>query len=147
MGVDIRGWVEVRQDWGTGPQWCGVIRVEDWIGRAYGMFGSLFGVQGYGFRPVGADRGFPRDRSFQVEADGGTPDNDVVFGATWVSWSELAGVDWEEREERAGALDTSIGPQTRGEMLDERWAVLFQMMEAMARVLGDDCVRLVVWFA
>ena len=92
MGVDIYGWVEVKEKWG----WEGIINVSDLLGRNYDMFGMLFDVKNYtGFEAIAPYRGLPNDASWitkRTYKEGGP----YVFGATWVTWKELKEINWDE---------------------------------------------------
>src|SRR4051812_20794663 len=106
--VEVRSWAR----WPDPPAeavWQAAISLDFLnITRDYDAFGCLFGVMNYaGFRPVAADRGLPDDAS---------PDVHRVYGAqrahdpkhsalwpTWISWSEISGIDWDDPAERADA--------------------------------------------
>lgn len=147
MGTDIHGWVEVVQNLDTGPRWVGVIRITDIIFRTYGMFGCLFGVlNSFEFEPVAAGRGIPEDASYDVHSDGGDP-RDPAPGASWVLWSELDKINWEEHGSRALPDDNGAARTfARKETIQPSWEVLFKMMAALAKWRGEGRVRLVVWF-
>jgi len=95
VGMDIDGWVEIRAPSG----WVGVIRVGDVAGRNYDMFGCLFGIANYAhFRPLAVDRELPTDASSRVlfeleQVDDGLG---IIPHATWISWNEIATLDWDE---------------------------------------------------
>ena len=99
MGKNIRGWVEVRRQWeGVKPpynvSWAGIIAVGDLLDRNYDMFGSLFGVTTSHFIPIAPSRGPPQDVSEQASDDYLTWES--VMGETWVSWSEIKTIAWNE---------------------------------------------------
>ncbi|MEW2259803.1 hypothetical protein [Streptomyces sp. NPDC047869] len=111
-------------------------------GNAYDALACLFGVRNsFGFRPLSEGRGLPDDASdsvrgvfsSRVEAQG-------PYGTTWISWAELAAVDWDETD-RSGRLSRSMvaGPQTH-------WAPVWTVMRTLAELHGPEHVRLVVWF-
>ncbi|MBS2546674.1 hypothetical protein KGQ19_07320 [Catenulispora sp. NL8] len=99
MGTDISGWIEIlTEDWNSGDiaeRWLAVVDLGHlYLGRDYDAFGCLFGVRNFaGFRPLAADRGLPEDASAKVQDEcegiGG-------HSPTWISWAELAVVDWAE---------------------------------------------------
>ncbi|MEV8510206.1 hypothetical protein AB0368_35995 [Actinoplanes sp. NPDC051475] len=85
MGTDIYGGVEVRK----GGVWVAAgVDVGSW--RDYDAYGLLFGVRNYaGFEPVAASRGFPADAVLRPMTR--YPE---VHDHSWVTWGELAQVDW-----------------------------------------------------
>ncbi|HEU4785033.1 MAG TPA: hypothetical protein VFS83_16980, partial [Ktedonobacterales bacterium] len=103
MGADIYGWVETRE---PGSEWWdSAIRIHDIVQRSYSMFASLFGVRNGSsgatevgrFRAVASGRGTPPGASefyaYEIDNLGGG------VGETWVLWSELAVIDWNEEGE------------------------------------------------
>ncbi|MEH1054954.1 hypothetical protein V6U89_07025 [Micromonospora sp. CPCC 206171] len=92
MGTDIAGCVEIRPH-GPDTPWI-LARIDlDRLPRHYDAFGLLFGIRNYaGFEPVAAARGIPEDAS---EAARALPCLDTGHGHTWVTWAELARIDWE----------------------------------------------------
>jgi hypothetical protein len=163
MGVDLSGWVEIRDHrWG---EWHGVIRIDSLVHRSYGMFASLFGLRNYGrFRPTAEGRGVPDDWSSEFHAE--WRDGRGNVGTTWVLWSEIATIDWDEEEqekekdeedeqEESGQSTTpspiplvhpTINKHHRRDYLRGGWVTLFKMMELLAADYGADGVRLSVWF-
>lgn len=160
MGADIYSRVETRtpgSEW-----WDSAIRIHDIVYRQYGMFASLFGVRNGGngptavgrFRAIAAGRGAPsRASEFyaeEVDSHGGG------VGETWVLWSELATIDWDEEGEMYIGDEpphlVSVEPgsgrrrERRGDYLNGGWATLFTLMAALAKQFGADNVRLSVWF-
>ena len=92
MGVDIAGWVEVREY----DRWKAVVRITDIMNRNYDAFGCLFGVQNSArFEPLVAARGLPRNASEEVVADFNSYADDA-FDPTWIAWLELATIDMDE---------------------------------------------------
>jgi hypothetical protein len=157
MGVDIQGWIEIDKPyvWEGKPQsaWYGAIQADSLVDRSYPMFGSLFGYgDGYGFRPLAADRGAPQDASDAYwhwhEIFGGTH-------TTWVLLTELAAVDWDEEGEDyidETTLQVVDGPgmgrrrQRRGDYLSSGWVLLLDLMGRLALDYGPEHVRLLVEF-
>ncbi|OXM45360.1 hypothetical protein [Amycolatopsis alba] len=99
MGTDINGVIEYRRASacaGHGPgSWAQAIDLDILNDtRNYDAFACLFGVRNFAnFRPIAADRGLPDDATdFTVAhmARWG------CFGATWIGWSEVEAVDWDE---------------------------------------------------
>ena len=159
MGADIYGWVETRR---PGSEWWdSAIQIHHIVYRQYGMFASLFGVRNGGegatavgrFRAIAPGRSMPDDASVfcwdEFVADQG-------LHATWVLWSELAAINWEE--EGKSYLD-EVSPdlvyvksapgrrhERRGDYLSGGWATLFKLMATLAEQFGADNVRLTVWF-
>ena len=159
MGTDISGWVDIHTNVSDG--WAATIRVDDIAHRSYGMFASLFGVRNGGegatavgrFRAIAPGRSMPDDASVfcwdEFVADQG-------LHATWVLWSELAAIDWEEEgksyldEASPHLVYVKSAPgrrhERRGDYLSGGWATLFKLMATLAEQLGADNVRLTVWF-
>lgn len=160
MGTDIYGWVETRES--GSAWWDSAIRINDIVYRQYGMFASLFGVLNGGekvtdigrFRAIAPGRGRPPGASqFYVEeydSYGGG------IGETWVLWSELAAIDWDEEGEQyietepPQRISVEPGPgrrrERRGDYLNGGWATVFNLMSTLAEQFGTDNVRLSVWF-
>lgn len=85
MGTDIDGGVEVRKD---GVWVAAGVDVGAW--RDYDAYGLLFGVRNFaGFEPVAPSRGIPVDAVVRP-----TTRYTGIHDHTWVTWSELAQVDW-----------------------------------------------------
>jgi hypothetical protein len=160
MGVDISGWVETRYAGIEG--WYGAIRIQNIVNRQYGMYASLFGVRNSDdgkatevgrFRAIAAGRGAPPSLSAEYVEERDTYGGAV--GETWVLWSELAAIDWdEEGEDYIGETDhlqyDEPGPGIRRERREDHlngwWAKLFKLMAVLAEQFGADNVRLSVWF-
>ena len=126
--------------------------------RQYGMFANLFGVRNGDpehvtavgrFRAIAPGRGVPADASpYYAQETHGT-------GQTWVLWSELAAIDWNEEGERyiveewPGRQYPDPGPgrrrERRGDYFNGGWVTLFRLMEVLAEQFGADNVRLSVW--
>jgi len=76
--------------------------------------------------------------------------------ATWVLWSELAAIDWEEEgkeyiaEDPPHVVTAEPGPgrrrERRRDSLTGGWVTLFALMRVLAEHYGADNVRLSVWF-
>lgn len=66
-------------------------------GRDPAAFACLFGVDdAYGWwRPAFPARGLPADATDAVRAAFGSG-GEAMFNATWLTWAELCGVDWDE---------------------------------------------------
>jgi hypothetical protein len=105
MGTDINGWVEIKsllsEDWL--PAICNVTVL---VERNYDAFGCLFGVKNHAhFRPIAAERGLPEDLSPEVRQQSEKAAQLAAQGAflspSWVLWSELKAIDWEEEAEAA----------------------------------------------
>ncbi|MBW8481063.1 hypothetical protein [Actinomadura parmotrematis] len=101
MGTDIHGVLECRRPYGAEPRpWLPAIDLGLLYGdRDYDAFGCLFGVRNYAsFRPLAAYRGLPGDVSDAVREAAADED---AHGRTWISWAEVAAVDWDEPAEEA----------------------------------------------
>jgi len=144
MGTDIYGWVELSR---TRDFWYGVIRIRHLVDPSYAMFGSLFDHDNiFDFTPVAAHRGFPEYLSDAVLGEGIGP-QDGVYDPTWVSWSELKVIDWQEKANLTlDETDPLSDLPTRQDVVTPGWAALFRIMEILAHEYGDERVRLVVWF-
>lgn len=117
MGVDIDGWIEVRDkpldDFFSEITWFGVIQVGVLLHRNTNAFGCLFGVRNpSGFVPIAAHRGLPPDASDRVRGEIKEPDE--YHSHTWVTWSELQQVDWDE-----SVINAFINTYRKGE--DGAW--------------------------
>ncbi|WP_199517246.1 hypothetical protein [Nucisporomicrobium flavum] len=97
MGTDIAGAVEVRPH-GPGSSWVLTDVSLDDLPRHYDAYGLLFGVRNFaGFDAVAPGRGLPDDASpelFGSKLSAGEHDH------TWVSWTELARIDWSAQAPR-----------------------------------------------
>ena len=159
MGCDITGWVEFSD---TTPSrrhagrawWSPVLDAGFLLGRDYDLFGSLFGVRnGTDFAPVAADRGLPTDLSELARRDA---ECEGYHSHTWVTWEELAAVDWDELaldwgdefRRIVGNPDRDGPPEmiSRHQTLNADWHLLMEMAAPLVRRYGADRVRLVVWF-
>lgn len=125
------------------------------------MFASLFGVRNGGsgttedgeFRAIAAGRGMPPSASDYFEEQWR---NSGGVGVTWVLWSELAAINWDEEGEcyiedaPPHYVQAEPGPgrrrERRGDFLNGGWATLFKMMALLAEQFGAENVRLAVWF-
>ena len=108
------------------------------------MYASLFDVRNgehgkvteFGrFRATAPGHGVPPQPSQWYREERDTYRGAV--GETWVLWSELAAIDWDEKNARR---------ERRGDYLIGGWATLFKLMEVLAEQFGADNVRLSVWF-
>ncbi|MEV0194736.1 hypothetical protein AB0I39_40245 [Kitasatospora purpeofusca] len=107
MGTDIAGFLEYRalRD-GQEPSWCAAQDLGSLYGtRDYDAFGCLFGVRNYAnFRPLAAGRGMPTDVSAAVGARFAQLaewyGEDGFHSITWITWAEVAAVEWDEPAEK-----------------------------------------------
>ncbi|MFJ7127327.1 hypothetical protein [Streptomyces sp. NPDC098101] len=149
MSTDVSGMIECRPGarlWGPDDEdtvWeAGIDLFLLNRGNAYDGLACLFGIRNtFGFRPLAEDRGFPGDASEGLReefADYGGPD--CVYGTTWLTWAELAAVDWQETDGSGTRSRVSAaGPDTD-------WGRVWRVMHVLAEVHGAENVRLVVWF-
>ncbi|MEV1240251.1 hypothetical protein [Nonomuraea sp. NPDC049750] len=149
MSTDVSGMIECRPGarlWGPDDEdsvWQAAIDLFLLNrGNAYDGLSCLFGIRNtFGFRPVAEDRGFPRDASERLTSKfavyGGPAD---VFGTTWLTWAEVASVDWTETD--------SSGRRSRGMVAGDEsdWGRVWSVMRTLSEVHGAQNVRLVVWF-
>ena len=116
MTTDIHGGVEIRPH-GPGSRWeLTDISLRE-IAPHYDAFGLLFGVRNYaGFEPIAPGRGLPDDVSADLLARHSAEHH---HDPTWVSWAELARIDWSARsprvDDRIHVYElTAQGPRLRG---------------------------------
>lgn len=110
MGIDISGFIEVRP-WATWPdlpseiEWEAAARLDClYVNRDYDAFGCLFGVMNMaGFRPLAQERGLPADVSAQVRDEHTALGEHDGLWPTWIGWSEILAIDWDEPAEHADA--------------------------------------------
>jgi hypothetical protein len=106
MGIDIAGGIECRPEFGFGPDedvpWTYAVDLDVLnTTRDYDAFGCLFGVANYaGFTPIAADRGLPADAAVQTCV---AHDQAGAFATSWIGWSEVVAVDWDEPASRPDA--------------------------------------------
>lgn len=112
MGCDIHGWVEIKPWPKTSPDhWQSVVSIRPGIvGRNYDMFGLLFGVRNYvSQNAIAEGRGLPKYDKFQTK-DKDDDDRPLTLkerekwngdghSDTWISYSEIAAIDWEKESE------------------------------------------------
>lgn len=160
MGADIWGWVETRKP--GSEQWDAAFEIHDIVYRQYGMFASLFGLRNGDetvsatgrFRAIAAGRGAAPDASAAYLEDLDSYGGGV--GETWVLWSELAEVDWDEEgeyyigDEPPHFVYSEPGPgrrrERRGDYLNGGWVDLWQGMASFAEQFGAENVRLAIYF-
>ncbi|WP_432043817.1 hypothetical protein [Streptomyces cadmiisoli] len=114
MSTDIHGGIEFRHpgvdtDYYDGEPWVAAMDLWPLYDETdYAAFGCLFGVRNHaGFQPLAPDRGLPGDLSSGLRSQlGSWVAAGDLYGATWVSWAELASMD------RATAPDHFIGRLT-----------------------------------
>ncbi|WP_433508989.1 hypothetical protein ACQP2T_34095 [Nonomuraea sp. CA-143628] len=149
MSTDVSGMIECRPGarlWGPDDEdsvWQAAIDLFLLNrGNAYDGLACLFGIRNtFGFRPVAEGRGFPHDASEGLTGEfavyGGPAD---VFGTTWLTWVEVASVDWTETD--------SSGRRNRGMVAGDEsdWGRVWSVMRTLSEVHGAQNVRLVVWF-
>jgi hypothetical protein len=92
VGTDIEGGVEIRPG-GCGAPWTLATLGLDELPRHYDAFGLLFGVRNHaGFDPVAPGRGMPADASVELRQLG--CGSSSGHDHTWITWTELAAIDW-----------------------------------------------------
>jgi hypothetical protein len=108
VGTDIGGAIECRRVFGHPRQATGrrgwelaMSLGQLYETRSYDSFGCLFGVMNFaGFAPVAAGRGLPEDVAQETAR---LAAQWLYFAPTWVSWAEIAAVDWDEPAVRPDA--------------------------------------------
>ena len=175
MSIEIYGWVETRYLQNFEP-WDAAIRIYALVlPRNYEMFASLFGVKNNGdvyatehgrFRAIAPGRGKPPGAShwYLAEREEWEANLTPVVNESWVLWSEIAAVDWNEEAndyledgfhhyvdangEHHVALESQPGwrPERRGDYLTDGWATLFKLMAELAEHYAPYNIRLSVWF-
>jgi len=120
MGWDIEGFIECRQQNAQSPEtgWVVVRNLYPlYRGRNYDAFGCLFGWQNYAnFRPIAAGRGLPQDVSSEVKKRHDELGKEAA-GTTWISWSEIKAIDWEEESEQADSRIHRYERNEQGELI------------------------------
>ena len=115
---DIHGWVEFRDacldEFFSEGRWYAAIDAGNLLDRSYSMFGSLFGVRNTtDFVPVAAGRGLPPHVTDEVQ-ERAEEAGCGYHSHTWVTWTELQTVNWEEEALDGIAWSTSLdGTQVR----------------------------------
>jgi hypothetical protein len=135
VGTDIYGWVEAQS---RGDTWEGVIKIHQLVPRSHRMFSLLFGDKDDDPGVIAGRRGIPMRHSLEV-ADSLRSGADPIY-PSWISYEELAGIDWDLDDWRA--------------YLGHGWTTLLRMMELLAQDIdygwgtawGAGRIRLVVWF-
>ena len=145
MGIAIHGWVETLYEEDSGHRyWGGVISIYMLVERHYDIFHLLFGRGTISeVPPLAAERGFPDDVSEELWHDA---DYSAVVSPSWIMWSDLDAIKWEERD---GVMThiTDTGAEFEDRItLSGGWTTLFDMMRLLADRYGQSKVRLVVWF-
>jgi len=100
MGVDLRGWVEVKDTnkYGgiippVGQRWHGVVKANYLADRNLDLFGMLFGISNFtNLPPVVGVRGLPPDLSLASKQDYVAWE---TFAQTWITWQEFKAIDWD----------------------------------------------------
>lgn len=98
------GWIEVRRRlW---PGWVAVVNLHHVIDNSTSLnYGPLFGLRAMGapkeaFSPIADRRGFPDDLSEgmrrEVEEAQAEDPGGGVLSPSWVLWSELKAINWDE---------------------------------------------------
>ncbi|MFB7907119.1 hypothetical protein ACFC1T_11865 [Kitasatospora sp. NPDC056076] len=125
MGTDIHGFIEYRcthgapvDDADEDTVWSVALDLYAlYCGRNYDEFGCLFGVRNLaGFRPLAPDRGLPEELPEETRTAFGASEVDF-HSPTWISWAELAAVDWDEPAERADERVHVYGPGPDGALV------------------------------
>ncbi len=154
MGTDIHGFIEVKNSYidSSEPEddelflrWHPAMALDHvYDARSYEAFGCLFGVRGRSFEPAAAQRGFPEDASRAV-ARAFEWEREDSHSPSWISWAELAEVDWGELESVTGT--EGYKRLTRREAVrGADWGDVWTVMRILAERHGSENVRLVVWF-
>lgn len=106
MGTDIYGGIEFRhpshgEDFYDGEPWVKALDLWPLLAGggpagAYPELAFLFGVRDtYGFAPLAAGRGLPDDVSAELREELSPAIASGELVASWVAWSELAGLDMD----------------------------------------------------
>lgn len=120
MGWDVVGFIECRQQNAQSQEtnWTGVKNLYPlYQGRNYDSFGCLFGWKNFAhFRPIAEGRGLPSDVSPETREDYENFGKEAA-GATWVNWSEIKAIDWEEESEEADSRIHRYERNEQGELV------------------------------
>jgi hypothetical protein len=135
MSADIAGWVEVQD---RNDDWRGIIQIDHLVPRSHRMFDFLFGDKDNDPYVIAGRRGIPTPHSDEV-AFGLQRGPDPIY-PSWISYEELAGIDWDLADRR--------------EFFGSGWVTLLHMMDLLAQDIvhsratarGAGRIRLVVWF-
>lgn len=110
------GSVEVR--WAD--EWSECVDIASLLLTHLDLSGCLFGVDNLaGFRPLFAGRGLPSDVAFTLGSK--VNRGDGLLDASWVLWSELRQVDWNERAETFDARVSEIAESENGDVVITKW--------------------------
>ncbi|MEU4190379.1 hypothetical protein AB0E69_00620 [Kribbella sp. NPDC026611] len=132
MATDVSGGIECRHpawdpDQLSNQPWVKELDLHPlYVDHDYASLGLLFGVENSaGFQPVAEGRGLPDDVSSELR-DELQPwlDKGEMFGATWISWAELAAIDPKMRAENyVGRLSwrQAFGALLTRQMVQAEW--------------------------
>ena len=120
----MSGWVEVRwlfaghRPWHQSQPWTHVINVGSIVDQNSDMYGSLFGVRNISlYRPLAPDRGFPADLSLVVAQHVEQLQHYLVTGeggqASWLTWTEVDEIDWDELAQTTEPVGLFLGRPNR----------------------------------
>ncbi|HLG61180.1 MAG TPA: hypothetical protein VKY19_04550 [Ktedonosporobacter sp.] len=120
MGWDITGFIECRQQNTQEPDasWAMIENLYPlYRGRNYDSFGCLFGWKNFAhFRPIARGRGLPPDVSPEIR-NAYAEAEEYAAGTTWISWSEIKAIDWEEESEQADSRIHRYERNEQGELV------------------------------
>jgi len=144
MSTDMVGWVEDKE---TEDFWWGAILIDCILIGHYDAYACLFGVRNYAnFRPIAPNRGLPFNTCSQVREDESQSDIRYSYGHTWITWSEIQTIDWDERGVDFDERNPNQYAVRRQILESEDWAFFFDVMRLFAERYGAYNVRMVVWF-
>jgi hypothetical protein len=147
MGIDIAGWIEIKDH--LDDKWIGAVKIGGELihdDRNYPMQAFLFGIHNPQYENVLAShRGLPHDVSEEAKQ------SSIAYGEhshSWITWDELEKLEWQERQ-RSHGLDTYREKYLATDeevILTGGWNLIFDLMRTLAEYHKANHVRLVVWF-
>lgn len=115
--LQIYGAVEAR----VSDEWYEVINVSSLLMQHADLNGCLFGVDNYaGYVPLYPDRGLPIDCSETLRTRA-EPFLDQHSHTSWVLWSELKRINWEERATGPDQRVTELAREAEVERVVGKW--------------------------
>jgi hypothetical protein len=124
MGTDIHGYIEVKLnlDGVSEEHWQAAIDLF-WLydGQDTDAFGCFFGGRNYArFRPLAQGRGLPLDISPEIKRLTGNGNLEYPdHGGTWIGWSDIKQIDWEEKAEYVDSRIHRYRRNEQGELVYE----------------------------
>jgi hypothetical protein len=147
MGIDIAGWIEIKDH--LDDKWIGAVKIGGELihdDRNYPMQAFLFGIHNPQYENVLAShRGLPHDISEDARKSAVVPS---WHSYSWITWDELENLEWKESQRGYGIdMRTEKHLTTNEEVvMSGGWYLIFDLMRTLAEYHKANHVRLVVWF-